>query len=161
MVGGLTIDVEAGSLRRSKGRPLLWLIDSPLAATEWPEVNWAPLRGYSVLSGRHTWGQCIEFGHAGLANSGHAQHWRTVVLVATGARGAQRFMGYWAACAALARGSRPGEVLLPLVEPVRAGTPALQIVWHRCAAGGCVRSVDARSVVGSLDDGRGRLVLRP
>lgn len=161
LLGSITIDLDAGRLRRRGGPPLAWALDGPLGVADLPDLNWAPLRGFKVLRGGRAWGQCIEFAHAGLGNSGRAQRWRTLVLVAEGSRSAQRITGYWAGCAALAQGSTSGEVMLPTVEPVASGEPALQIVWHRCALRGCVRSLDARRVAGRADSESGQLTLRP
>ena len=160
-LGGLFIDTEQGGLRRANGRPLPLAVDGPLAAAELPELNWTPLRAYAVRRGARPWGQCLEFAHAGLGSSGRAQRWRTLVLVAAGGQGAQRVTGYQAACAALAQGRQAGEVMLPTVQPVAAGAPALQIVWHRCTARGCERSVDERAVDGRADSEGGELTLRP
>lgn len=160
-LGGLFVDTDQGGLRRAGGRPLPLVVDGPVAATDLPELNWTPLRAYAVRRGSRPWGQCLEFAHAGLGSSGRAQRWRSLVLVAAGGHGAHRVIGYQAACAALAVGARPGEVVLPTVQPVVAGAPALQIVWHHCTAGGCERSVDARSVDGRADSETGELTLRP
>lgn len=161
MLGSIAIDLDAGRLRRRSGAPLAWALDVPLGGADLPEVNWMPLRGFTVLRGGRAWGECLEFGHVGLGNSGRAQRWRTLVLVAAGSRSALRVTGYWAACAALAQGSTSAEVMLPTVEPVAISEAALQIVWHRCALRGCVRSVDARHVEGRADSDGGQLTLQP
>lgn len=59
------------------------------------------------------------------------------------------------------QGSTSAEVMLPTVEPVAISEAALQIVWHRCALRGCVRSVDARHVEGRADSDGGQLTLQP
>jgi hypothetical protein len=159
-LGGLSIDTDAGTLRRAGGRVLPWAVSGPVPVAELPEVNWEPLRGVEVRRAGRAWGKCLEFGHTGLGNSGRSQRWRTVVLVAQGGRQAHRFTGYWASCDALAQGARPGEVSLPLVEPVQAGAPALQVVWMRCDAKRCVRELDARQVEGSASSEDGRLSFR-
>ena len=161
MLGSIAIDLDAGDLRRRSGAPLAWALDGAVGVADLPEVNWTPLNGFTVLRGGRAWGECMEFSHAGLGNSGRAQRWRTLVLVAAGSRSALRITGYWAACAALAQGSTSAEVLLPTVEPVAIGEAALQIVWHRCALRGCVRSVDARRVEGRADSESGQLTLQP
>jgi hypothetical protein len=119
-----------------------------------------PLRGYAIRRAGRSWGQCVEFAHGGLGNSGRAQRWRTLVLVATDGRTAHRFTGYWAACAALVQGAQSGEVMLPTVEPVQPGAAALQVVWNRCDARRCVRAIDTRSVEGSAASEDGQLIIR-
>lgn len=159
-LGGLAIDTEAGTLRRTGGRALPWVVAGPVPAAELPEVNWEPLRGYAVQRAGRAWGQCIEFAHAGLGNSGRAQRWHTVVLVADGGRSAHRFTGYWAACSALTQAPRAGSVLLPTVEPAQPGAVALQVVWNRCDARRCTREVDPRRVEGDASSEDGRLTVR-
>lgn len=160
-LGGLFVDADAGRLRRSNGRLLPLITAGPVPAADLPELNWTPLRAYTVQLGRHNWGQCLEFSHAGLGSSGRAQRWRTVLLVAAAGRSAQRVTGYQIGCAALCAGPAATEVQLPAVQPVVAGLPALHIVWHRCSAKGCAIHNDARTVEGRADSDSGALTLRP
>jgi len=170
MLGGLSVDTEAGTLRRAGGQALPWAAAGAgagaIPAAELPEVNWEPLRGFGVRregrAGRagQAWGQCIEFAHAGLGNSGRAQRWRTVVLVADGGRSAHRFIGYWAGCEALTQGTRAGTVSLPTVEPVHAGAAALHVVWNHCDKKRCLREADPRQLEGSAWSEDGRLRVR-
>jgi hypothetical protein len=159
-VGPLFVGAEGAGLRRRHGAQLQ-LADGPLAAADQPELNWRPLRGFNVLMGRRTWGQCLEFSHAGVGNSGHAQRWRSVLLVAVGARSAQRVIGYQVACTAVCLGPTAGRVQLPAVQPVAAGQPALQIVWTRCGAAGCDDRIDQRAVEGDAASDSGVLTIRP
>ena len=160
-LGGLFVDADAGSLHRSNGVPLPLVVDGPMPAADLPELNWTPLRGYAVRQGRSTWGQCLEFAHAGLGSSGRSQRWRTVLLVAAGGRSAHRVTGYQVGCAALCAGPAAAEVQLPSVQPVVSGQPALHIVWHRCSAKGCERRVDDRAVEGRADSDSGVLSVGP
>jgi hypothetical protein len=160
-LGPLFVDADAGSLRRGTGQPLPVVVDGPVAAADLPELNWTPLRGYTVRQGRVAWGQCLEFAHASLGSSGRGQRWRSVLLVANGGHSAQRIAGYQAGCAALCAGPGASQVQLPAVEPVQLGQPALQIAWHRCTAQGCERQADDRAVDGRADSESGLLTLRP
>ena len=157
----MVIDADVGSLRRSNGSLLPLTADGAVPAADLPELNWTPLRGFTVRQGRTTWGQCLEFAHAGLGSSGRAQRWRTVLLVAAGGRSAQRVTGYRVGCAALCAGPGAADVQLPSVQPVVQGQPALHIVWHRCSARGCERRVDDRTVQGRADSDSGALTLGP
>ena len=56
MLGSIAIDLDAGRLRRRSGAPLAWALDVPLGGADLPEVNWAPLRGFTVLRGGRAWG---------------------------------------------------------------------------------------------------------
>lgn len=129
-LGGVTIDTDAGTLRSAAGRLIPWVVYAPARAADLPEVDWQPLRGFSVGRASRPWGRCIEFGHTGLGNSGRAQRWRTVVLVPAAGRSAYRFIGYWASCEAVAQGPTTREVMLPTVEPVTLGVATLHIAWE-------------------------------
>jgi hypothetical protein len=157
-LGGLVIDTDTGSVRRSNGRLLSWVPTGAVA--DLAEVNWEPLRGYGVRHAGRNWGQCLEFAHTGLGNSGRAQRWRTLALVPADGRTAYRFTGYWAACAALVQGTQAGEIILPTVEPVQPGASALRLVWNHCDVRRCVRDIDTRSVEGNPGSEDGRLTLR-
>ena len=157
LLGRLFVDADTARLHRGGGPPLAWVVDGPIPAADLPDLSPTLLRGFRVLQGRQVWGDCLEFAHAGLGSSGHAQRWRSVVLVAAGSRSAQRVVGYQAACAALAGGPAPGQVLLPTVQGVAAGQPGLQIVWHRCSRRGCQRSIDQRRVEGHADSESGQI----
>ena len=163
-LGPLFVSADGAGLQRRAGQ-LLPLVNGPLPAADLPELNWTPLRAYTVRigrgAGRSTWGQCLEFTHSGLGNSGRAQRWRSVLLVANGSTSAQRVVGYQASCAALCSGPIAGEVMLPSVQPVVPGQPALHVIWSRCGAGACEHHVDERTVEGRADSDSGMLMLRP
>jgi len=159
-LGPLFVDADGGGLRRS-GRALPLVPSGPPPAADLPELNWTPLRAFSVRQGRSTWGQCLEFAHAGLGSSGHGQRWRSVLLLPAAGRSAWRVTGYQLDCDALCTGPGAAQVQLPAVQPVVLGEPALHIVWHRCTAAGCVRQADPRSVDGRADSDSGALRLGP
>ena len=160
VLGGVKIDTDAGTLRSAAGRPIRWAVAEPAGVANLPEVNWAPLRGFGVRRAGKPWGHCLEFGHAGLENSGLAQRRRTVVLVPAAGRSAYRFIGYWAGCEALAQGPATAEILLPIVEAATPGVAALHIVWNRCTPRRCTREHDSRVVNGDANGEDGRLMIR-
>jgi hypothetical protein len=116
-------------------------------------MNWNPIQGFKVSRAGRRWGTCLWFSHTGIGESGHYQRWNSVVLVPwKGSRPgsvAHRFAGYWLDCDFLAEGNKPGEAILPIIEPTAAGSSRLHIVWQRCTAEHCIKIEDSRRVSGA------------
>jgi len=101
-----------------------------------------------VRSQGEVWGQCIEMLHEGLGQSGRFQRWTTLMIVpfehGKPRTAASRLTGYWASCAALQVGGRPGDIEVPLIEPAGRAEDALVLNRYRCDAEGCTRLPQAR-----------------
>ncbi len=163
LVGALLIDLELGTLHDSAtGRGWTRVDHGAANGLPFPDIDWTSPQAFNVGVGSMRWGTCLAFPHEGLGKSGTAQRWRSVVLVPAARPGvkvqAHRFTGYWATCEGLTTGSRPGEVVLPVVEAFTEGpsdaaseassVPAwsLQEVRYLCKRNGCTRLPGVRRV---------------
>lgn len=170
-IGPLRIDRDHGTLFIDGQQRALKRADhGAVNGQDLPDIDWASPRAYAVQTAGRAWGTCIQFPHEGLGKSGSAQRWTSVVLVPGGRSRvpvqAQRFVGYWASCDALAAGPRVGEVLLTVVERSALGTAStsadaapsapLEAARYLCSATGCTRQADTTSV--GVDSANGALI---
>lgn len=139
---GLSVMREQASLRTADGQAIETQQHAPPGMPVLPELDADPLGAFRVSRNGHLWGTCLEFTHTSLGKSGAAQRWTSIVLVPEGALVAHRFIGYWAGCDSLAQGEKPGEVILPVVEPAAERASALHLVAYHCDATRCDRVVD-------------------
>lgn len=115
-----------------------------------PALGLAPLQDMAVIVRRQgeVWGQCIEMLHEGLGQSGRFQRWVTLMIVpfehGNPRASASRLTGYWASCAALQVGGRPGEIEVPLIEPAGRAEDGLVLNRYRCDAEACTRLPQTR-----------------
>ena len=128
-----------------------------------PKVDWEVLGGYAINHSGKRWGTCLEFTHVGLGKSGSFQRWSSVFLIpwqdSKPGFIAYRFVGYWAGCDALSEGTKPGEVSLPTLEPLKEG--GMQILWHSCTPQGCTTAKDNRKISEDSTSERGTLMIQP
>lgn len=164
-IDGLSILRERKMIQPSEGEDseIRLKQHAPGGPKNLPEMDWEPIAGFKVFRAGRRWGTCIEFGHAGVGKSGRYQRWISVVLVPwKGSRPnsvAHRFVGYWAGCDSLAEGIRPGEIILPIIEPVATAASRLRIVLYHCIVERCIPIEDARSVNGDPNSESGALVI--
>ncbi len=163
-IDGLIIRREREVINREGGGRILLKQYAPGdPKKELPEMDWNPDQGYKVLHTGRRWGTCLEFSHAGLGKSGRNQRWSTVVLVPwKGSKPgavAHRFVGYWLDCDSLVEGSKAGEIMLPIIEPVAAGDSHLHIVWQHCTLQSCIKVNDSRTVSGDPFGWEGYVVI--
>lgn len=160
----LTVLREREAIQGKDGKPIRIEQHAPGNSKCLPEMDWDPLAGYKVISAGTRWGTCLEFSHAGLGKSGRYQRWTSLVLVpGKGAEPglvAHRFVGYWATCASLAEGDKEGEVLLPIIEPIKIGHGPLHLVWYHCNTKRCIKIKDKRIVSGDSNSESGELVIK-
>ncbi len=115
-----------------------------------PALDLAPFQDVAALvrSQGEVWGQCIEMLHEGLGQSGRFQRWTTLMIVpfehGKPRTAASRLTGYWASCAALQVGGRPGDIEVPLIEPAGRAEDGLVLNRYRCDAEGCTLLPQAR-----------------
>lgn len=159
----MLIDLDLGTLREAAtGRAWTRVDHGAANGLPFPDIDWTSPQAFNVGVGSMRWGTCLAFPHEGLGKSGTAQRWRSVMLVPAARPGAKvqvhRFTGYWATCEGLTAGSRPGEVVMPVVEAFTEGAsdaasdassvPAwsLQEVRYLCKRDGCTRLPGVRRV---------------
>lgn len=149
----LSVLKDGKSLQQKGGKRIKLQPHALRTAVALPELDWTPLESFAVTTVGEDWGMCLEFTHTGVGKSGALQRWQTVVLAPretdTAPLGpvAHRFVGYWASCSVLSAGAQLGEMRLPVIEPVDE-QGRLSLVWYQCSwKGGCVPTVDRRSVV--------------